>query len=559
MYSLLYTRTRRLSTKIAKFCTNFKNICKKCRETVKIPPKTPKICIVTKENLQKSKRNSEKGYSSPCRLDFRRPAWYNGEKRKGDFSVLPEAFLSRMQRLLSPEDYAAYLAAADAPPVRALRVNSLKTSPEAFLSVPPFPVTPLAFLSEGFLFDCERPGAHPLHHAGAYYVQDPSAQATVAALPEISPDSRVLDLCAAPGGKSTAVASRLSEKGVLVSNELSPSRAKALVGNLERMGVKNAIVLNTDAREIASLYENVFDLVLLDAPCSGEGMLRKYAVAGEEWSEENVLACARRQTDLLRAAAKTVAPGGCLVYSTCTFSPEENEYAVAAFLAAHPDFVLEELPPALIAVTRPGIPLDTLREKGFFPVGEEKYLPTPESIAFCRRFYPHVYPGEGQFIARLRRAPDAALAPVFGYRDARKPPTPADRCVVEEFLKNTLATSLPTAALSSDGERIYLFSPDFPLPPRHVFLSGVTVGEMKKGRLLPHHQFFSAYGSRFQNTLPLAADSPDVRAYLHGEEIAAPNTPDGFAAVLVDGIPVGGVKVSSGRAKNHYPKGLRTP
>jgi NOL1/NOP2/fmu family ribosome biogenesis protein len=392
-----------------------------------------------------------------------------------------------------------------------------------------------------------------------YYVQDPSAQATVAALPDIAPDSRVLDLCAAPGGKSTALASRLSDAGVLVSNELSPARAKALVGNLERMGARNAIVLNTDAREIAALYENVFDLVLLDAPCSGEGMLRKYAVAGEEWSEENVVMCARRQGELLDAAARTVAPGGCLLYSTCTFSPEENEYAVAAFLRRHPDFSLEELPPALTAVTAPGIDLDTLREKGFFPIGEDTDIPTPEGITLCRRFYPHVCAGEGQFIARLRRDTAAVGAPVFGYRDARHAPTPADRRAAEEFLRATLLSPIDPSSLYADGERIYLFTPDFPLPPRHVFLSGVTVGEMKKGRILPHHQFFSAYGKDFKNILSLTSDSPEARAYLHGEELAAPDGADGFAAVLVDGIPTGGAKISGGRAKNHYPKGLRTP
>ena len=287
-------------------------------------------------------------------------------------------------------------------------------------------------------------------------------------------------------------------------------------------------------------------------------MLRKYAVAGEEWSEENVLACAYRQRELLSAAAKTVAPGGALLYSTCTFSPEENEYAVAEFLAAHPDFLLERLPSALIEVTAPGIDLDTLRAKGFFPIGEEKDLPTPENIAYCRRFYPHLSPGEGQFIACLRRE-NGVAAPAFGYRDAKRPPSAADRRAAEELLHTLAPTLHAPLPVYADGERIYLFAPDFPLPPRHVFLAGVTVGEMKKGRIQPHHQFFSAYGREMKNTLPLTAASPEARAYLHGEELAAPTASDGYAAVLMDGIPVGGAKVSGGRAKNHYPKGLRTP
>ncbi len=468
--------------------------------------------------------------------------------------MLPEAFLLRMKRLLSSEEYCAYLTAAEAPPVRALRVNTLAISREGLLHASPFPLRAVDFLSDGFLFDSDRPGAHPLHHAGAYYVQDPSAQATLAALPDLPPTAKVLDLCAAPGGKSTAVAARLAGEGILVANELSPARAKVLVGNLERCGVVNAIVLNTDAREVAALYRDLFDLVLLDAPCSGEGMLRKYTVAVEEWSEENVRMCARRQRELLLAAADAVAPGGCLLYSTCTFSPEENEYAVAEFLALRPDFSIEEVPASLVAATRAGISLAELRSRGFFPLGE---LPTSAlPLERTRRFYPHVAPGEGQYIARLRRAA-GGVSPAFGYRDAAAEPPPAIRRIALDFLRETVE-GLPSCRLSFDGNRLLLLPCGFPLPPRRVFSAGVLLGEVRKDRLLPHHHFFSAYGKCFKRTLALSSDDPAVYKYLRGEELPT-SLPDGWGCVLIDGIPTGGIKVSGGRAKNHYPKGLRLP
>lgn len=452
--------------------------------------------------------------------------------------VLPEKFLSRMKKLLGAEYDAFYAALSDGKAEKAVRVNLAKATPEEFLAVSPFAVEAIPFLSEGFFTTEEKLGQYPCHHSGMIYAQDPSAMATVAAL-DVDPTWRVLDLCAAPGGKSTQVAARLSGGGHLVANEFVPSRCKALVGNVERLGLPNVTVMNSDVFRIRSLYGSYFDLVIVDAPCSGEGMLRKYEVAGEEWSEENVKMCAARQEELLDNVASTVASGGYLLYSTCTFSVEENEENVDKFLEKHADFHLVPVRPALAAVTSDGIAFDGCKTK---------------DIALCRRFYPHIFRGEGQFIALLRRDENGD-APHIGFKSAVTPLSKSDMAAVETFLRENIADTDGLSVMSLSG-RPTLLPKDIPVPPHAVFSAGVLLGEVRKGLLLPHHQFFMAYGKRMRRILALSASDPRTLAYLHGEEIDA-CLPNGWAAVTVDGCTVGGAKVSNGRAKNHYPKGLR--
>ena len=452
--------------------------------------------------------------------------------------MLPERFLARMERLLGAEYEAFYTALSDGKAEKAVRVNLAKATPEEFLAVSPFPVEPIPFLSEGFFTKEDRLGQYPCHHSGMIYAQDPSAMATVAAL-DIDPAWRVLDLCAAPGGKATQIAARLSGGGHLVANEFVPSRCKILVGNVERLGLPNVTVMNSDVFRIRALYESYFDLVVVDAPCSGEGMLRKYGVAGEEWTEENVKMCAVRQAELLDNVAHTVASGGYLLYSTCTFSLEENEGNVDKFLRNHTDFHLIPVRPALSAVTSDGIAFDGCETK---------------DIALCRRFYPHVFRGEGQFIALMRRDENGA-APRVSYKNAAVPLSKSDAAVVRAFLRENLAETDGLSVVSLGG-RPTVLPEGGTVPPHAVFSAGVLLGEVRKGLLLPHHQFFMAYGKRMHRILSLSSDDPRVAAYLHGEEIDA-SLPNGWAAVTVDGCTVGGVKVSSGRAKNHYPKGLR--
>lgn len=443
-----------------------------------------------------------------------------------------------MKQMLSAEYDAFFCAVSAGKAEKAVRVNLAKATPDEFLSLAPFPVEPIPFLSEGFFCSLEKLGQYPCHHSGMIYAQDPSAMATAAALP-IDPAWRVLDLCAAPGGKTTQVAARL-DTGFVVANEFVPSRAKVLVGNIERLGLRNTIVMNSDVHRIKKLYEKYFDLVLVDAPCSGEGMLRKYENAGEEWSEENVHSCARRQRELLSAVADTVASGGYLLYSTCTFSIEENEQNVDAFLAEHPEFSLVPVREELSRVTSDGIVFEGARHK---------------ELSLCRRFYPHIFRGEGQFIALMRRKETQEAAQI-AFKDAALPLPKALRAAVDAFIKENM-TDMGGASPVSVGGRPTLLPKGISVPPQSVFSAGVLLGEIRNGRLFPHHQLFMAYGKQMKRVLKLSSQDPRTAAYLHGEEIDA-DLPDGWAAVTVDGCTVGGVKVTNRRAKNHYPKGLRT-
>lgn len=331
--------------------------------------------------------------------------------------MLPKAFLARMKELLGG-DYPAFLQSMETGPVRALRVNFLKTS-----SVPAdIETKPLPFSGGGYIFSRNFVGHHPLHHAGAFYVQDPSAISTVAAAnPVLRRGMRVLDLCAAPGGKSTQLAGMLQGTGVLVANEISGERCRILRQNMERMGVKNAVITSFDAQRIAAYYPDFFDFVLVDAPCSGEGMFRKYPEAVKEWSEENVTMCARRQKEILENAAKTVAGGGYLLYSTCTFSLEENEQVVHWFLTEHPDFSLLPVAADVAAVTAEGI-----------SVGGR-------DLSAARRFYPHLFSGEGQFFCLMQRS--GGMRGKEQFPSALRSLTGEEKKAAEAFLQTPLEIS----------------------------------------------------------------------------------------------------------------------
>lgn len=443
--------------------------------------------------------------------------------------MLPEKFLTEMKNMLGGE-YADYLRAMSAPHERAIRINREKASDGAVISALPYACEPIPYADGGYYIaagDSEKIGSHPLHFAGAFYVQEPSAMAPVNMAP-ITPDMIALDLCASPGGKSSQIAEKLT-RGVLVSNEIVKDRAVTLLGNVERQGFKNVIVTNTDSKTLAEWYDGVFDLVLCDAPCSGEGMFRKTPEATDEWSEDNVKMCAARQKEILANAAKTVRCGGYLVYSTCTFSKEEDEDVVSDFLSAHPDFSLCDAPEAIVDATRGGIGM-------------------PEA----RRFYPHIARGEGQFMALMKRAGDAE--PKINYRDGARALTKEESRAVSGFFTDCFDTA-PSGRLVAVGKNVFL-SPDFPVPPHSVFSAGVKVGEVEKGRLFPHHQLFSALGAKMKRKIELSSSSAEARKYVGGETFETA-VAGGWCAVMIDGCAVGGAKVSGGVAKNHYPKGLR--
>ena len=482
---------------------------------------------------------------------------------------VPERFKERMMEMLGESEAEALLYCIDnTEAVKAFRINRIKTDIENFeASDPKIDRKSIDFPPDAYLTREEFPGSLACHHSGAIYMQDASAMSTVHAtdLPE---GARVLDSCSAPGGKTTQLAAAVGESGVVVANEYDRKRCRVLQGNVERMGCKNVVVCNLDTEVVADTYPSFFDLVLCDAPCSGEGMFRKNERAIEEWSEDNIKMCAERQREILENIGKCVKAGGKLIYSTCTFAIEENEENVAWFLDSHPDFRLVEAKDDLKAHTSDGIMIDGCEY----------------DMKKCRRIYPHTSLGEGQFIAVFERDADIEKTPEINTKNCKKrkkiPEVKRTRGEIEmlsaarEFLEKNLSFEpfgelvmlgelvflAPVVNSQADGTRLPL-----ELPPYNVFTAGVCVGEVVKGRVVPHHQLFSAYGRDFELKITLRGNSDEAMRYLRGEAIAVSGemiSPDstrnsGWAAVMIDGCAAGGAKVSDGIAKNHYPKGLR--
>ena len=360
---------------------------------------------------------------------------------------------------------------------------------------------------------------------------------------------RVCDLCAAPGGKSSQLAAALQGQGILLANEFVPARAEILRQNLERMGVPNAIVTNETPARLAAALPGWFDRVLVDAPCSGEGMFRKEAAAIGQHGPALVAQCAATAAGILDAAAALLAPGGLLVLSTCTFAPEEDEGQAAAFLARHPEFVQEDL--SGVGFGRPGEANRAPEQPGF-------------SATACRRIWP-ADGGEGHFIARFRKLgqavprSDAAPARTKGKGKAGRPDRTAAQ--VRDAWRAFAADSFPhlaDAPVEIAGDLVIL-PPLSALPTAglHLLRAGVPAGRLQKGRFVPAHALFMAWGTRCANAESLTLSDPRTAAWLRGEEIDAVTAQNGWCAVLVDGFPLGYGKVSGGRVKNHYPKALR--
>lgn len=447
---------------------------------------------------------------------------------------LPLEFENRMKTLLGDE-FEDFKKSFDEPPVRAFRVNTDKISLEDFEKNNPFGSEKIPYVENGFYFDYDGIGNHPYHHAGMIYVQEPAAMVPVECV-HINPDWKVLDLCAAPGGKSSQIKNKLGKNGVLVSNEIVPSRCKILTGNIERMGFKNVVTTCMHPQKISKVFPREFDMIMVDAPCSGEGMFRKEEIAIDEWTPENVKMCAERQAEILDCAVKMLKEGGYIVYSTCTFSLEENEMMIDAFLQKHPDFELVPVTERVRENTADGIKFDGCK---------------CDNIHYTRRCYHHRTKGEGQFVAVLHNTAESNTERFFVPFGKEK----LDK-ILTDFLDDTLASYKNENVQIYNGNPVY-FTPDFPVPRGVAFACGVTIGEIRKNYIQPHHQFFMAMGRDFKRKIELTADSEEIRKYLHGEEFDT-TCPNGWAVVMVDGCTVGGAKVSNGRAKNHYPKGLRT-
>ena len=428
--------------------------------------------------------------------------------------MLPEVFLERMKAQLGDE-YEEFLRSLERPRAVALRFNPLKgENPQL-----PFVREPVPWEPQGYYYDPEsRPGLHVYHEAGVYYLQEASAMSPVALL-DPQPGERVCDLCAAPGGKTTQIAGRMMGEGFLLCNEFSPKRAKILSRNIERMAVVNALVTNEDTAALAKRFPGSFDKVLIDAPCSGEGMFRKEEAAVTDWSVETVEMCARRQAEILHNGAQLVRPGGRLVYSTCTFAPEEDELAVAQFLESHPDFEPE-----------------VMETPWFDPVENGGH-----------RMWPHKLLGEGHFAAVLRKkGEDEAEFDAF---EGEKIPKEW-----ASFAKE-LGIKLPAGKAVMFGETLYWAPEGMPDIRRlKVLRAGLELGTVKKGRFEPAHAL-ALWLKTCANVETFEADSQEITQFMHGNVI--PSSKRGWCLVCADGYSIGWGKGDGNVLKNHYPKGLR--
>lgn len=451
---------------------------------------------------------------------------------------LPASFIRNMRELLGEEEYKQYESAMREPYAQALRVNTLKVSPERLRKLLPDAALgdPVPWCPEGIYLTQETPvlSKHPYYSAGLYYLQEPSAMAPAALLP-VAPGDRVLDLCAAPGGKSTALGARLRGEGLLVANDISASRARALLKNIELFGVANAAVVSESPYRLAQRFASYFDRVLVDAPCSGEGMFRKDPSVARNWEQYGNDYYAKLQREILAQAAVLTAPGGMLLYSTCTFSPAEDEQTVEDFLAAHPEFRLVPLPKA------PGV-------RDARPQWSAGKNP---ALSGCARFWPHALRGEGHFAALLLKEGEP--------RKERQYPlsAPPPREWTQWAEENLTGPALPQDCfLQSQGEKLYaMFLEAECFRGLRVLRPGLLLGEIAHGRFEPSQAFAMTIGQA-RRQIDLEADDERIYRYLKGETLSG-DFRDGWNLVKVCGYPLGWGKASAGMLKNKYLKSWR--
>lgn len=455
---------------------------------------------------------------------------------KGKMQVnLPTDFENRMKIMLGVE-YDSFLEAfKNEEYCVGLRLNPKKKNVKKLFSAILKNCDRVDWCTDGYY--CDKSvisGNHPYHLAGLCYFQEPSAMSCVEAI-KIEPDDFVLDLCAAPGGKATQAGLKLSSKGLLVANEIIPKRAQILSENIERMGISNAIVTNESPEKIAERFKGFFDKIIVDAPCSGEGMFRKEPKAVEEWSINHTKTCAVRQRHILDCAYSMLSPGGSLVYSTCTFAPCENEETVCYFLQKYPDMNLDETGLAML-------------ENGRNEWGNNEI-----DVTLTKRIFPHKNKGEGHFVALFKKDGERPVRNEIKFKEDKN--TQEAVKLYKEFEKSTLNVEL-FGCFKLFGENLYLVPHGVELDKLKVLRKGLHLGVCKKNRFEPSHALvLSLKEEHFKNKLSLSKDSLDLLKYLHGETLMGDIS--GYLGVFVDDNPIGWAKGSQGIIKNHYPKYLR--
>lgn len=465
---------------------------------------------------------------------------------------LPQEYVDKMINLLGEDEFSLYQASLDENRSFGVRVNTLKISNTDFLEKLGQIINvkqEIPWTSDGFYYDpfekdnTEMPGKLPFYHAGLYYIQEPSAMYPAQQL-DVKPGDKVLDLCAAPGGKSTKLGVKLAGEGLLVANDISQERVKALIYNLELAGVKNVIVTNELPENLSKKFKEYFDKILVDAPCSGEGMFRKDNEAVKSWGKFKTEVCAEMQREILEYAHVMLKPGGHILYSTCTFDPAEDENMIAEFMEKYP--VYELLP-----LEKVGGIVDGLYE-----------------MSKAARLWPHKLKGEGHFTAMLEKksdgkVDDAGDKPRNGksYKILKEVPDE-----FKKFWKKNMQGEVPSGYYYTAGDGLYHLPctpPD--IDGLKVPKIGLNMGELNHGKFKPSQQFAMAYGEAFVRKINFVYDSEDIKRYLRGETLTVTNTfDDGWYAVCVSpkdstevGYVLGTGVMSNGMLKNMYPKGWR--
>ncbi|HHU73491.1 MAG TPA: SAM-dependent methyltransferase [Clostridiales bacterium] len=468
---------------------------------------------------------------------------------------LPQLFEDRMRNLLG-EEFEEYLQCYSNPHYGGIRVNTLKMTPEEFEPICPFSIERIPWVTNGYFYDTDQqPAKHPYYYAGLYYIQEPSAMTPASLLP-IHPGDKVLDICAAPGGKSTELGAKLGGEGLLVSNDISNSRAKALLKNIELFGIRNALVLSEAPNRLAEYFPEYFDKILIDAPCSGEGMFRKSPAIMKNWEQYGVDYYNKLQKEIILFTAKMLKPGGLLLYSTCTFSPEENEGTISYLLEQCPEFsVINPLP-------------DEDRQESLglsyegFDTGKAHWWdPDKLELENCIRLWPHKIKGEGHFIALLKKDENSGSE---GF-------TKANKSLSRNSTSSSQLTKEAQSFLSLIGidryeqievrdDRVYLTPKGLPdLKGLRILRQGLLLGEIKKQRFEPSQALASSLKiEEYPYIINLNSSDSRVIRYLKCETIDLDQTyEDAWYLICVDGHPLGWSKITNNKFKNKYLPGWR--
>ncbi len=451
--------------------------------------------------------------------------------------MLPQGFKQRMTHLLQEESH-DFFQALEEPPVTGIRINTDKISTQDFQNLIGSNLRPVPWCPSGFVLEDKLSGKHPFHAAGLFYFQEPSAMAAAEAL-QLKTGELVIDLAAAPGGKSTHLVSLTQNQGVVIANEIARSRIKALSENLERWGSHNSVITSQDIGTL-NAWHDIADKVLLDAPCSGEGMFRKSAEALEMWSETNILGCAKRQKGLLSDAAKLVKAGGSLVYSTCTFAPEENEEVVAEFLEKHLDFELQEIKLENLSSAR-----------------SEWLMNIKHDVSKAKRIWPHKTQSEGHFVALFKKVSGDTrqLKPALFH-----PINKQTEKLWHDFCLGTFSQPILEKPLTLFGDRLFAVDEGIPnLQGVHVIKAGLWLGNVLKNRFEPSHSLALALKSEQLNpamSIDFRAEDEQLLRYMQGHPLESSGD-KGWVIISVAGFPLGWGKRSGNIVNNLYPKGLR--